>query len=920
MKPAAATAFVGRAADRDRLAAILQQVREGLSAVLVLSGDAGIGKTQLLRWTVDSAADVRTLLVSGYEAEIGLGFAALHRLLQPFLGYLPELPGPQRGALGTAFGLTSGPVPNRFLIGLGAMAVLQRAALKEPLLCAVDDAQWIDQESLDTLAFVARRLDAEGFGLILAVRTDGQLPRTLAGIPEHRLAPMPERDMRSLLYARASTPPAPHVAARLITESEGNPLALLEYLASLSPERLAGTADIPAALPISDRLCASFAAQIVRLPSAARQLLLLLAAAGPNATDIVAEAGQQLGVGPEAAVPAMRQSLLSDQPGLVFRHPLIRSVVYDSAGLVAQRQVHAHLAAAATTCGYPDAAALHRAYAAADPNEGVAAQLEAAAARARDRGGYAAEASFLTLAVQHSNPGSSDHTRRRLAAARANIIAGHGAQAEQLLAGTEEHGETGARIAAERVEAILLSNDSRHPAAPVMLMKAASDLPSGSTELARQLLSSALRAAVGSRELTVGTSLPQIAEALLDQPWPPPGRPGTPVDFIYQALATRFARGYSAAIPAMREALRRVAEEPDFAAAQSVPLLIWLLMEDLWDDEFESTAWPQLTEANWKRGALPSVWVGLASSAVTSWRHGQFDTAEALFDEAVGLSVAVGAHQQVSWSVLTEFRAWQGREGETRSMADTLILEWTGQRQYGSSTNFALMALTVLELSLGRYGAALRHARRVADDDPPGHGSRVLPDLIEAAVRSGETTSAETALAALASRTAASGTPWALSLRARSEALVLGASAEAETRYEEALHRFGATPLAAELARTQLLYGEWLRRRRRRRDACEHLTAALTAFTRMGAELFARRAAQELSAAGGSQPETVRDRRSALTAQERRIADLAARGLTNAEISEQLFISESTVDYHLSKVFRKLGISSRRRIRDKLGS
>jgi DNA-binding CsgD family transcriptional regulator len=909
--------FVGRAADRDRLAAVLRQLHGGLSAALVLSGDAGIGKTQLLRRTVDDAGDIQTIMVSGYESEIGLGFAALHRLVLPLLGDLSELPAPQREALAVAFGLESGTPPNRFLVGLATMTLLERTARDGPLLCVVDDVQWVDQETLDTLAFVARRLDAEGVGVILGLRSSGLVPAGLSGIPEHRLPPMSEQDMRSLLSAAARTRPAPQVAARLITESEGNPLALLEYAASLSPERLAGTAELPPALPVGERLSTGFAAQIARLPGPTRQLLLVLAAAGPDDTGAVSETCRRLGIGPDAGIPAVRDSILSAQPRLVFRHPLIRSVAYDSAGLAAQRRVHAVLAGVAADRRFADAAAWHRAYATPGPDEDVAAQLEVTAARARERGGYAAEANFLTLAAQRSIAGTDDHTRRLLAAARANIVAGHGMQAEQLLDGSDARGTVGARIEAARVEAILLSNDPRHAGAPAMLMKAAGDLPAEEIDLARQLLCSALRAAVGSRELTVGTSLREVAQALLSRPRPA-GREPAPVDLLYEGLATRCALGYRPAVTVMREALRQLARQQDVAAAQSVPLLTWLVMEDLWDDEFESTTWTEMTASNRMRGALPSVWVGLGSSAITEARHGNFDTAQALFDEAISLSVAVGAHSQVAWSVLTEFRAWQGREAETRSMADTLIREWTGERRYGSSTNFALLALTVLDLSLGHYAAALAHAKTVALDDPPGHGSRILPDLIEAASRAGDDAAAGEALDELTVRARAAGTPWALGLLTRSRAVALSGSAEAGPHYEEALHLLDATPLRTETARTQLLYGEWLRRRKRRKDAREQLSAALSAFTGMGATIFAQRTALELAAAGARPVATAQAQRPALTPQERRVAELAAHGMTNSEISERLFISYSTVDYHLSKVFRKLDITSRRRLRDTL--
>jgi len=912
-----ATGLVGRASDRDRLGGVLGQLRRGLSAVLVVSGDPGIGKTRLLRWAADDAGDMQTIMVSGYEAEIGLGFAALHRLLLPLLDGLPKLPDPQRDALGTAFGLVSGPPPNRFLVGLATAALLQRAVQDRPLLCVVDDVQWTDQESLDILGFVARRLDAEGVGLILGLRSDGRVPSRLAGIPEHRLLPMADLDMRSLLFAAAGSPPAPNVVARLIAESEGNPLALLEYLGSLSPERLAGRVELPSALPVGERLSSAFAAQIARLPDDTRRMLLVLSAAGPDVIDVVSDACQRLEIGAEAAVPAIRASMLSELPQLWFRHPLIRSVVYDCAGITAQRRVHGALAEACAAGGLPDAAAWHLARAVVGPDDDVAAQLEQTAARAGERGGYAAEARFLTMAAQLSRPDTGDHVRRRLAAARANIIAGDGFKAEQLLDGLDPGGILGARVTAERAEAILLSNDARHADAAAMLVRAAEGLPADEAGLARQLLRAALRAAVGSRELTVGTSLREVAQALLRRPLPP-GAEATPVDLVFEGLAARFALGYVPAVPVMREALRQIERQQHFAALQSVPLLIWLVMEDLWDDDFESVTWPRLTASNRRRGALPSVWVGQASSAVTQARHGNFEAAELMFDEAVSLSVAVGANSQVSWAVLAEFRAWQGREAQTRMMADALVGEWTQERRYGSSTNFGLMALTVLDLGLANYPAALAHATRVARDDPPGHGSRVLPDLIEAAARAGDETAVAFALDRLTERATAAGTAWSLAMLARSRGVALGGSAEAGPHYEDAVRRFAATPLRAEAARTQLLYGEWLRRRRRRRDAGEQLKGALSEFTRMGAKAFEQRAARELAATGTAPAASAPAEPEALTPQERRVAELAAQGMTNAEISQHLFISGSTVDYHLSKAFRKLNVTSRRRLRDRL--
>ena len=903
------------------MGALLANLRAGHSAALVLSGEAGIGKTELLRHTVREAGEMRVAAVSGYESEVQIGFAALHRLAHDLFREHSRLPVPQREALAVTFGLEPGPAPNRFLVGLGMTTLLASAARAHPLLCTVDDAQWVDQETMDTLAFVARRLDSENVGLVFALRSSGSLPHVLGGIPEHRLAPMSEQEMRTLLAAAGATAPAAHVAARLIEESDGNPLALLEYVASLSPERLAGRQELPPALPVGERLARGFVTQVARMPDATRKMLLVLSAAGVDDADAVPEIGRRLGIGPNAWTPALRASILSARPRLMFRHPLIRSVVYAEADRAARQQVHAALADVAQQHGFLDTAAWHRAHATSGPDDDVARQLEEAAAHARARGGYAAEAALLTLATRRSTAGTDGHSRRLLAAAHAHIIAGHGTQAEHLLDVPDPGGVLAARIEAARIEAILLSNDPRHASAAARLVQAAAALPAEHVELARELLLAGLRTVVGSRALTIDTSVTEVSQALLHRPYPP-GREPAAGDLIYEGIATRFVHGYVRAAPVLKHALAAISRSQDFAAAQSALLLTWLAMEDLWDDEFESTTWTRITDANRTRGALPSVWVGIASSATTEARHGNFDTANAMFDEAVALSVAVGAHPQVSWSVLIEFRAWQGRDAETRSMADTLIREWSGRRRYGSSTNFALTGLTVIELGSGNYAEAFKCASQVARDDPPGHGSRILPDLIEAAMRSGEQRAAELALDDLSARATAAGTSWALGVLARSRAVALGRSPEAEPHYEHALSVLTETRLRIEAARTHLLYGEWLRRRKRRTDARTHLNAANSAFTEMGARLFADRAAAELAALGGlpnvTRPTPITTPPSELTAQERRVAELAAQGLTNAEISQHLFISDSTVDYHLSKVFRKLQITSRRRLREAL--
>ena len=912
-----ASAFVGRGPDRDRISVVLDQLRGGLSAALIVSGDAGIGKTELLRRTLNEATELRAFAISGYESEVQLAFAALHRLLLPLLDHVALLPKPQHDALAVAFGLEPGPPPTRFLVGVATMTLLARAAEKGPLLCVVDDAQWVDPETLNTLAFVARRLDTEGVGLLLGLRSSGPPLAAMNGIPEHRLAPMNDRDMRVLLSGVAEHPVPAHVAARLIAESDGNPLALLEYATSLSPERLAGTTGLPPALPISDRLSAGFAGQISQLPPTTRDLLLLLASTGPDDTDVVLGACRLLSLDPDIATPAIRAAILDASPSLAFRHPLIRSAVYDTADPAAVRRAHSALAASADDLGYSDAAAWHRAYAASGPDEDVAAQLEKAATRARERGGYAAMATFLTLAADHSVPDTDEHARRLLAAAQAHITAGNGAQATTLLDGWNPVGWSAGLVAAARVGATIAVNDARSGLESAVLASAASKLSPDQHEMIWQLRSGAFFVALETRECTRETTLHQLARELLENPIAAIRQPAA-LDLLCEGLAARYVFGYEAAAPTLRRALRLVG--PETATEASTALLVWMAMEDLWDDDFQSTVWPAVTAENQQNGAWAAAWIGLGSSAITEMRHGRFEAAQDLFDETSSVGAAMGVNDELLWATLIELRAWQGRADETRSMAQRLQRFWGDKRRYGSMHNYAATALTALELGAGHYAEAHVHATRVARDDPPGHGSRILSDLVEAAVRTGDDAAAKLALDKLNSRARTAGTPWALAVRARTEAVALRGSPSAEELYDEAVNRLSSTTLRIEIARTHLLYGEWLRRRRRRKDARTHLSIAVDAFMDMGATLFAERADRELAIVGGRDA-GIRSASAAptlplLTPQERRVAELAAQGLTNLEISQRLFVSTSTVDYHLSKVFRKLQVTSRRRLRE----
>lgn len=908
--------LIGRADASERLAAVLTELRAGNSTAIVVSGEAGMGKTSLLRDVARHAGDLTTVTASGYEAESRLGFSLLQRLLVPFWSHVTALPAPQVQALETAFGLSEGPPPGRFIVALAATSLLTAAVTDRAVLCIVDDVQWADKESVDTLAFLARRLDSQGLGLILGVCSSRPDMREFAGIPSLHLGPLTESDMKLLLSTAVLAPPTPGVATRLVTESEGNPLALLEYSASLTNEQLTGAVGLPPALPVGERLAAGFQAQIARLPRPTRTMLLIMAAAGASNPVAVSDAFARLNIDADDALPAVHNSLLLAQPELAFRHPLIRSVAYDSAGKTGQSEVHTVLAEVADGQGMAAVAAWHRACAATAPDEGVAAQLELAAAEVRQRSGYAEEAIFLTEAVRQSRPGTEEYARRLLSAGRAHLSAGNGAQAERLLQDYGPNGFHASRIEAVRVEATLEAHSHRSGLEAATLLGTADRLPAEESDAARHLLQTALYIGFESRQFLRETTLVQIATRLLEHPSASADQK-TAADWLCEGLAIRCIRGYRAAAPVLREALGRGNTDLSLTRPGAMCILAWRAMEDLWDDDFASTTWPQLTSTNESVGAWGSAWLGIGASALSAARHGEFGAAQRLFDEATSVAIAVGLTHENLWAVLIEFRAWQGREAETRAMAKSVIDEWAA-RGYSSTTSVALHGLTVLDLSLGRYAAALESAKRVADEDPPGNGSRVLPDLIEAAVRTGSTDIAEDSLKTLTDRATASGTPWAKSVLARSQAMVLGTSPEAEGHYQESLRLLNHTSLKTEIARTQLLFGEWLRRQRRRSDAHEQLTASLEAFAAMGAVSFAQRAAGELAVAGVGPVAISTLSNLELTGQEKRVAGLAAEGMTNTEISEQLFISGSTVDYHLSKIFHKLQITSRRRIKEKL--
>jgi DNA-binding CsgD family transcriptional regulator len=902
--------LIGRVADRRALDDLADAVRGGLSRSLVIAGEAGIGKTSLLRYVARAATGVRTVSIAGVESELQLGFAALHRMLVPYLDRIGALPAPQRDALGSAFGLSAGPPADRFLAGLGVLSLLAGAAAEEPLIWLVDDAQWLDRESLEVLGFVGRRLYADSTGLLFGFREPSPGLTALDGLPIRRLSGLDPAAARALLAAAVPGPLSARVAARIIAETGGNPLALLEVAALLGPGQLAGRSSLPQRLLVGRRLQGHFLRQVNTLPPDTGSLLLLVSAEPGDDPAALWRAAALLGLGPEAAGPAVAQGIITIAPRVAFRHPLIRSAVYEGAQPADRRRAHGAWARTAGRDGDQDQAAWHRAAAAVVPDEEVAVSLERSAGRAERRGGYAAQATFLVRAAELT-PSAQHRAVRLFAAARAYLAAGDGGLADSLLdEAAPLLDEAGMHVAALRLRASIAVFFSRHKAAPAILLDAIAAVDPPDVPLVRQMLFEAMQAALVARQYTTGTGLAAVAHAALQAP----AGVVTGTDLLLDGLAIRTAVGYPAAVPLLRAAVAALFTGEQSAQADiPATILGWFAADDLWDEWLRQEMLKRAEAAQRRHGALGALRITLAGLTTGEVWAGRPGEAEACYLEAAEISASTGVPTPATTGVLLELRAWQGREQESRALAETTA-HWGLQRGAAILEVFAWMGLTVLELGLGRYAEALAWGLRIYADDPPGFGSRILPEIVEAGDRAGDAAAARAALDRLASRAVVTGTPWALGILARSRAL-LAPDADAEALYRAAIVHLAGTSVRTELARTHLLYGEWLRRRKRRRDARVQLRIACGMFDAMGAAAFAGRTRAELLATGDSPRQPERLTGPDLTPQETQVSRLAAAGATNAEIATHLFVATSTVEYHLSKVFRKLGITSRRQLK-----
>ena len=896
--------LLDRVGERDVLERLLAGVRAGQSRVLVLRGEAGVGKSALLRHLSIAAEGCRIARAAGVESEMELPYAGLHALCAPMLGRVDQLPGPQRDALSTAFGLSAGPPPDRFLVGLAVLSLLADAAEEQPLVIMVDDAQWLDRVSAQTLAFVARRLLAERLGLVFALRESGD-EHVLEGLPELVIEGLAADEARLLLDTTIPGPLDERVKARILGEARGNPLALIELPRGLTPAELAGGFGLVDARPLASRIEHTYLQRVQALPPDT-QLLLLTAAAEPlGDLGLLWRAAEILGIAGQAARAAEAAGLIELGLRVRFPHPLVRSAIYRASDPSDRRDVHRALADATDPALDPDRRAWHRAHATATPDEAVAAEMARSADRAQGRGGLAAAAAFLQRAAELT-PDPAVRVERSLAAAEVKLDVADFASASDLLAAAELGPvDELQRARLERLGAQIAFATRRGRDAPPLLLEAARRLEPLDARLARETYLEAIASATFAGRLGTGPDEREVAEAARASTRVPAEGPA---DLLLDALVTRYTEGYAASVAPLSRALRAFGE-PDGGGEDR--RWLWLacrFAQDLWDDELWhmlATRGVHIARYTGALHLLPNLLNHLAALQVHS---GAFATAAALVDEVEAITQATG----IPWLKYSAYVLAAARDDQAQLRVIAGTWEPPARARGEGSTYGAHWWLSAMgHNSHGRYAEALAAARHAYEHEDVMTYGRILVELIEAGVRCGRPDEAAAALDRLSERTVASGTEWALGIEARCRALL----GDDESRYRESIERLERSRAALELARSRLLYGEWLRRENRRTDARERLRDAHESFSQMGAQAFAERARRELLATGETARRITPDRRDALTPQEIQVARLARDGHTNPEIGAQLFVSPRTVEYHLHKVFRKLDVSSRKELR-----
>lgn len=890
--------LLGRSREQAALSRLIEDARNGRGGAVILCGDLGYGLTALLDFAVADAGDMRVVRGSGVPSERALPFAAVHQICSSLRDHLGAVRASQRRALADAFEPGGSGSSDRFAVGQAVIELLRAAGGDEGLLCVVDDVEWLDDDSAETFAFVARRLARERVALVGASHGVPGSTRAFGGVPELHVDALQPDAARELLAAVATGPLDAAVRDRLVAEAAGIPLGLVDLPAQLTPKQLAGVTGLPAILPAGVRVRARFMPLVEDLPADTRELLLLAAiAAGGDASLLWAAAGR-LAIEPGAAEAAETRDVIRLGQKVSFRHPLMRLAIYAAASAAERRAAHTAFADAIDPAIDPDAHVWHRAAACLLPDEDIARGLEASAARARNRRDELAAVARLERAAElTSEPGR--RYGRILAAAQAALSAGALGRASLLLDGTRPSDEL--QLAqADRLRGLIGTARGRGTERATMLLGAARAFDSLDPGLARDTYLESIEAAISVGRFAHGTTLVEIAEASRERPRETAADEPQPGDLLLDGLSLLITVGHGVAVASLRRAINALREADD-----SRWLGLGLLAaHEIWDDEGVHDLGVRLDRDRHEDDAEAGhalQWLARLDDLL----GGRLESVSPLAELQAG---APGSPPVDAADVLAA--AWRGQSTEARTLAEECMRR-AFARDLGLQVGAAHHALAVLENGLGRYEAALAAAREACDGPSPYVVTSTLPELIEAAVRSGERELASAAVARLSERAIPAGTHWALGTLTRSRAL-LAEGADAQRLYEDAIDHLRRSRAAPSLARAHLVYGEWLRRERRRREAREELRTARDMFVFMGAQVFAERARLELAATGehevrrGSSP-----RGALLTAQESRIARLARDGSSNAEIAAELFISRSTVEYHLHKVFRKLDVSSR---------
>ncbi|MCK0115833.1 AAA family ATPase [Isoptericola sp. S6320L] len=915
--------ILGRRAEAAAVDRLLSDARAGRSAALVVRGEAGIGKTALLEHAGDVAAGwgFRVDRATAAESEMQFAFAGLHQLCATALERAGALPEPQRMALGVAFGQAAGPAPDRFLVGLAVLNLLAEVAEEQPLLCLMDDVQWLDEASAHVLGFVARRVGAEHLALVFAIRDDDgrDIPSPLIGLPELRLDGLAEPEARTLLASGVPAPLDENVRERIVAEARGNPLALLEPPGNGHSAWFAGGFERPDALDVPRRIEESFRRRAHGLP-AHTQLLLLVAAAEPTGqATVLWHAASRLGIAREAVTPAQDAGLVEIDTQVRFRHPLVRSAVYQAARGDDRRRAHQALAEATDPDVDPDRRAWHRAQAVLGTDEDVAAELVRSASRAHARGGVAAAAALLEQAAALT-PEPAVRAARALDAAQAKHEAGASQAATGLLAVAaagplDVLGRGRLKLLRAQVE----FHTTRGSEGAGMLLDAARTLAPLDPELARDTYLQALEASFHAGRLGGDWTMAAVAGAA--RAAPVASSPTRPVDLLLDGLTTMFTHGYEASVPTLRRALDTLrggvsVEGPGEGVGldEGSRRRLWLACQvaaTLWDDDAVYVLADLDARLAREAGALSRLPAALNALSSVLVLTGDLGRAAELVAEESAIRSATGAPPLPNARLILS--AWQGRQAETTALHATMVAEATGRGE-GATLGLADVAMAALHNGLGNYGEALAAASAPVERGELTFASIALPELVEAGVHAGEPGRADAALEQLRARAQASSTAWGLGLYARSRAL-LSTGPDAEEHYREAIDQLGRSRMATHVARAHLVYGEWLRREGRRQDAREQLRTAHEMLTGMGVDAFAARAARELGATGEHPRRRTEKPTDDLTAQELHVARLVATGATSREVAAQLFLSPRTVEAHLRAIFRKLAITSRRELR-----